>query len=150
MTRPLILAGGLVLNPAPPGSLLKRPRQQQRKLSLGRTPRALDAPYLALVRQLPCLKCGMEPAGEAAHVRMASAAFGKRSGMGEKPDDRWCAPLCPACHTRDPDSQHKVGEQQFWHDLGLNPLLICEELYAAAPDLIKMRAIVFHAVARRS
>jgi hypothetical protein len=81
-----------IVHPGPPGHLLKRVSQPRARVEevAGR-----DLPYLALVRQLPCLKCGMEPS-EAAHVRFASAAFGKASGLGRKPDDRHSVPLCSA------------------------------------------------------
>lgn len=133
---------------APIGSLLKQPRAARAKRT-GRAVRTQDADYLAAIRQLPCCKCGMEPCGEAAHVRMNSAAHGKRGSMAAKPDDKWCAPLCGGCHRLDADSQHHIGEGQFWCTLDLNPLLICEALYAASPDVVKMRAIVLSFIAGR-
>jgi hypothetical protein len=132
---------------AKPGELLKRingvaPQPLPREAS--------DPAYLAMIRQLPCLKCGMDPCGEAAHVRMQSGAHGKHNGIGRKPDDRWAAPLCACCHREDRDSQHRVGELVFWHRLGSNPLLICERLYAARGDLVRMRAIALLAIAEAS
>jgi hypothetical protein len=91
----------------------------------------------------------MEPCGEAAHVRQNSAAFNKRGGMGKRPADKWALPLCPDCHTRDRDSQHKIGELQFWHDAGLSPLLVCERLYAARGDVVRMRAVVVAAIGEK-
>lgn len=105
--------------------------------------------YLKLIRQLPCLKCGMEPAGEAAHVRLNSAAFNKRQAMAKKPEPRWCVPLCSGCHWRDRDALHRTGEYLFWHQIGLNPLLVCERLYAARGDVVRMRAIALAAIAER-
>jgi hypothetical protein len=136
-----------IFAPSPPGALLKRagaaalpqqPRNQQG-----------DADYLALVRQLPCLHCGMEPAYEAAHVRMASAAFGKASGLAKKPADRWALPLCPDHHRLGRDAQHHQGEQLFWDALGINPLIVCEQLYAQRGDLVAMRAVIFITIATR-
>lgn len=132
--------------PAAPGAMLKRvaaPAPRPHKTDAGR-----DPAYLALVRDLPCLHCGMEPS-EAAHVRMASAAFGKASGLGKKPDDRWALPLCSADHRLLATSQHQRGEQQFWADLGISPLIVCEQLYAQRGDLVAMRAVVFVAIAGR-
>ena len=91
----------------------------------------------------------MEPCGEAAHVRLTSAAFHKRGGMGKKPSDRWAAPLCGSCHREDRNALHRVGEYLFWLDLGINPLLICTRLYAARGDLVRMRAIILVAIAER-
>lgn len=131
---------------APVGSMLKRvaaPAVRPPKTEAER-----DPAYLALVRDLPCLHCGTEPS-EAAHVRMASAAFGKASGLGKKPEDRWALPLCSADHRLLATSQHERGEQQFWADLGISPLIVCEQLYAQRCDLVAMRAVVLVAIAGR-
>jgi hypothetical protein len=131
---------------APIGSLFKRPMERARR---SRKAREESPTYLALIRQLPCLKCGMEPCGVAAHVRLNSAAHGKRQAMGQKPDDKWAVPLCAGCHTQDADAQHKVGEMPFWYAVGINPLLACERLQHAAPDVVAMRAVVFRLIAER-
>lgn len=137
-------------NRAPIGSLLKRPGNERHKREkMGRSPRIQEPSHLQAIRELPCMKCGLDPCGEAAHVRMNSAAFNKRAGKGEKPDDKWSLPLCGGCHRLDPDSQHRVGEETFWHALGLNPLLICEALHKASPDVVRMRAVVFSFIAQR-
>ena len=136
-----------IFAPSAPGSLLKRvgivtpaphkPDTEQ------------DPAYLAMVRQCPCLSCGMEPS-EADHLRMASAAYGKASGLGKKPADRWALPLCAQDHRIAQHAQHKRGEQDFWHALGINPLLCCAELYAQRTDLVAMRAVIFVTIAERS
>jgi hypothetical protein len=137
-----------IIHPSPPGSLLKRlgdrPAAAPRKDDNDR-----DVSYLANVRLCPCLKCGMEPS-EAAHVRMASAAHGKASGMGKQPADRWALPLCSGCHRDARDAQHKRSEAAFWHDLGINAPLTCERLHTQRDDLVAMRAVVFVAIAKRS
>lgn len=133
--------------PSHPGALLKRigaadlPQQPRHARE--------DGDYLALVRQCPCLKCGMEPS-EAAHVRFASAAFGKASGLGRKPEDRHAVPLCAGCHRLDRDAQHNGGERMFWDLLGINPLIVAERLYAKRGDLVAMQAVVMVAIAERS
>lgn len=132
---------------APIGSLLKRPKMSKAAQPY-RSAREKDESYLGLIRQLPCLRCGLDPCGIAAHVRMPSAAHGKpAAGKGVKPDDRWSLPVCEEreCHP----VQHQQGELGFWAELGMAPLLICEELHAAAPDLVKMRAIVIRHVSER-
>lgn len=130
---------------ASPGSLLKR-GQVQPRTRLEVTGR--DLSYLAMVRQLPCLRCGMEPS-EAAHVRYASAAFGKASGFGKKPSYNFCCPLCAGCHRLDRDAQHNRNEREFWDAIGLNPLIVAERLYAVRSDLVAMRAVVMVAIAER-
>jgi hypothetical protein len=132
---------------APIGSLLKHAFDRVPQRRSIETP--ADPAYLEMIRQLPCIKCGMEPCGEAAHVRLTSAAFHKRGGIGKKPEDRWALPLDRGCHQVDPDALHRVGEYLFWHALGINPLLICERLYAQRGDLVAMRAVILSAMAER-
>jgi hypothetical protein len=133
---------------AKPGDLLKRQGEGRgRIIMLAATER--DPVYLARVRMMPCLRCGVEPCGEAAHVRRQSGTFNKRGGMGKRPADRFALPLCRGCHTADADAQHRVGEALFWLRVGLNPLLVCERLYPARGDLVAMRAVVLRAIAER-
>jgi hypothetical protein len=133
---------------APPGARLKRAFGTTQRIKL-KVVSDLDPVYLEMVRQLPCLHCGMEPCYEAAHVRMASAAFAKASGLGKTPPDRWAVCLCPDHHRLLRDCQHARGERLFWEKLGINPLLVAERLYAARGDLVKMRAVVLVAIASR-
>ena len=130
--------------PAPVGSGLK-----QFGAALPRS--NLDAPepdYLALIRDLPCLSCGMEPS-EAAHVRYASAAFGKASGLGKKPEDRWAVPLCACCHRINRDAQHKRNEEAFWIGIDVNPLLVAMRLWERRFDPLAMRMVVVAAIMER-
>src|SRR6266852_451128 len=89
---------------APPGSLLKRHDAAPATRGPRKDASDCDADYLGKVRCCPCLRCGMEPS-EAAHVRFASAAFGKASGMQKRPADRWAVPLSADCHRLARDAQ---------------------------------------------
>lgn len=133
-----------IANRAPYGALLKHPRPATHKAP-ARTPRVLEPDHLACIRRLPCTACGLEPCGEAAHVRMQSGAYGKRSGMGVKPDDRFAVPLCHPCHME----QHREGELTYWYRLNLSPLLLCTALHNATSDLPRMRKIVIDFMERR-
>jgi hypothetical protein len=132
---------------APPGSLLKSFAPV--------TPRRIwiatevDEAYLALVRQCPCLCCGLDPCGEAAHVRYASAAYGKASGLQKRPPDKWALPLCGDDHRVAKTSQHNRNEQEFWASLGINALATFKRLHLQAGDLVAMRAVVMTAIAER-
>lgn len=108
-----------------------------------------DPAYLAQVRACPCLNCGLDPCGEAAHVRFASAAFGKASGLGKKPPDKFALPLCAEDHRLGRRAQHTRDEQGFWYELGINPLITAERLYAQRGDLVAMRAVIFSTIATR-
>lgn len=90
-----------------------------------------DPAHLDLIRKLPCL-LGGEGKVEAAHVRMSDAAYGKpNSGVGQKPDDCWTAPLSAEKHRE----QHAAGERWFWEEHGINPLLIAQRLYGVSVAL---------------
>lgn len=135
-------------NTAPPGTLQKR--------LIGLNVRAKlqdiadsDPAYQRLIRMMPCLHCGLEPCGEAAHLRMASGAHGKASGMGKKPIAKWCLPLCSEHHRLAQRAQHQIGERQFWAELGIDPFHTAELLYDRRGDYAAMRAIVLIVIAER-
>lgn len=133
-------------NRAPPGTLFKRPDSRAKIKETFRRPRERDDSHLAAIRQCPCLGCGEDPAGIAAHVRMPSAAHNKgAAGTGRKPSDKWTVPLCRACH----DKQHSYGEITFWFHVDLSPFLICERLYSASPNIEAMRHVCFNVRAPR-
>jgi len=134
--------------PAPYGALLKRSPVAAPRAAKAEGERSPD--YLALIRQLPCLYCGVSPCGEAAHVRLASAAFGKSSGLQKKPDDCWALPLCRDDHLNARHAQHKRSEAEFWQSLGINPLLVCERLWAKRGDFVAMEKVAMVAIAERS
>lgn len=97
-------------------------------------PRIRDDKFLAFVRKQPCCVCGWVGEIDAAHIRMPSTVYGKpATGMQEKPDDKWCVPLCrvipgvkAGCHK----NQHSMGEAAYWREIGLNPFEIAIRLYA--------------------
>ena len=135
-----------IVHDTPIGSLLKREITVLRP----KGPELYKDPdYLAQVRECPCLYCGLDPCGEAAHLRMASGAYGKSSGMGKKPEDRWALPLCGSCHRDAKHAQHKRNEDEFWRSIGINPLLTATKLYAQRGDLVAMRAVIFVAISER-
>lgn len=94
-----------------------------------REPRVKCPAFLAFVRREPCCACGASPS-QAAHVRMGCPAIGKRNaGIGEKPSDRWCVPLCRWCHLDSHQSQHNVGERVFWRNARLDPFELATKLW---------------------
>lgn len=94
-------------------------------------PRVKKESHLSWVRTLPGLTDGVWGSTEAAHVRMGSLAHGKRkSGLQEKPDDRWTVPLSREVHRR----QHSMGEEAFWYDLDIDPLTVASLLWSASGD----------------
>lgn len=138
---------------SPPGTLLKRagaasPLHPQQG---PRNPKALeDADYLKMVRQLPCLYCGVEPCGEAAHVKFSSFQFGKSNALGKRLRHEDALPLCRTDHLDARHAQHKGNEEAFWEGLGIMPYVVAGRLYAQRGDLVAMRAVVMVAIAERS
>jgi len=82
--------------------------------------------HLAFVRSRACSipKCGNWGPVEAAHVRSGSGA-----GIGQKPDDFRAVSLCRDCH----NMQHRVGEETFWRESGVDPEALIEAFIAASP-----------------
>lgn len=130
--------------PARPGELLKRFDAPPAKRKSESQP-----DYLAQVRQLPCLYCGVEPCGEAAHISYSSAQFGKSNSFGKRAHDSCALPLCRDDHLNARHAQHKGSEEAFWTALGISPYLVAKHLYAQRGDLVAMRAVVMVAIANR-
>jgi hypothetical protein len=124
-----------VFKPSPPGSLFKSALSPKKKIAFGKKARKIDNEHLSLIRECPCVSCGLDPCGEAAHIRMTSD--GRPTGIGRKPDDAKTISLCRTCHTQ----QHDVGETKFWGQF--NPLRVAETLYKLSPNLEGMRAAAF-------
>lgn len=124
----------------PPSSLFKRePEPRERRKDLGRNPRQRDEEHLAAIRLCPCLSCGKEPCGEAAHIRMSSAKDGKPiTGIGTRPSDEFALCLCHSCHME----QHAIGEAGFFDRLGIAPVFAARQLYHYSPNVPAMKACI--------
>jgi len=93
-------------------------------------PRKQDGKHLAWIRTLPCLVTSQYGV-EAAHIRYAAPAYGKReTGKAEKPDDRWTVPLSPEMHR----SQHDTNEQKFWEQHKIDPCQVALALHGVSGD----------------
>lgn len=69
-----------------------------------------DKKYVKWIRTQPCLVCFKTPS-QAHHYRTA-----ENSGMGIKPADEWCVPLCHAHHSE----LHKTGIKTFSGKYGVD------------------------------
>lgn len=106
-----------------------------------RQPRERDNKHLAFIRRLPCAACLTTGGSDAAHLRAGDLNIGKRpTGKAEKPSDRWTAPLCRDCHTR----QHSGAELAFWQALGIDPFDLCQALFAVSGDTTAAEAIILN------
>lgn len=139
-----------ISRPEPPGSLLKRITVGTAPRRDGAEPKGGDPAHLAEVRQMPCLYCGVEPCGEAAHVKYSCAAFGMKNMLGKRVEDSRALPLCRDDHLNARHAQHRGSEEAFWAALGINPYVVTTRLYAQRGDLVAMRAVVLVAIAERS
>lgn len=93
-----------------------------------RQPRVRNEPFLRYIRTLRCIACHRPPPSHAAHIRMGSPAYEKRStGAGERPSDCWATPLCERCHIGE---QHAMGERIFWEQHKIDPFAVAKNLYA--------------------
>lgn len=94
-------------------------------------PRERDEGHLKFIRSLRCCLCG-KPGPDPAHIRSASAVYGKReTGGAEKASDKWTVPLCREHH----DEQHAVGnELTWWASKRIDPFGLALALYAATGD----------------
>lgn len=91
--------------------------------------------YRAFIRSLPCIQCAIEGRTtfgcDPAHVSYAFPGWTHR-GKGTKVDDVRCVPSCRTHH----DEQHADGnERRYWARYGLDPVLFCQALADAAPDV---------------
>lgn len=100
--------------------------------------------YQERIRALPCLSCGRVPS-ECAHIRFSDFKAGKvNPGLGAKPEDRWCVPLCSVCH-RGRGGQHTRGERQWWDDKKIDPHAIARDLWDARDDYELQLKVIRHA-----
>ena len=97
-----------------------------------RDPRKHDEKHLAFIRQLPCLVCLDNTATEACHIRYSDSRAAKvNPGVGQKPHDFWCVPLCGRHHRE----QHAVGsEAAFWKQVEIDSLFVAMALYLNSGD----------------
>jgi len=70
--------------------------------------------YLAFIDSKPCLICGR--ASTHHHVRLYGGG-----GVGMKPPDNYCVPICVKCHTQ----LHAMPERDFWSYSNID---ICVEI----------------------
>ena len=85
-----------------------------------------NAGYLAFLRGLPCAVTGKYGV-EAAHVSFANPEYGSYGrSKTQKVADLFALPLSPEEHRR----QHGMNEREYWSETGINPHLLCLNLWA--------------------
>jgi hypothetical protein len=99
-------------------------RKPQRRVSSptrNRPPR--DEVYLARIREILRIACGIEGRSEAAHS-------GTDGGMSQKASDHSCVPLCADCHRQASGAYHRIGKRAFEERRGISFARIVERLNA--------------------
>ena len=66
--------------------------------------------YRIWISEQPCLKCGSFSVSAPHHE---DNGFWN-SGMGMKPPDTQCLPLCHDCHI---NKRHNMGPEEFWGEI---------------------------------
>jgi hypothetical protein len=79
-----------------------------------------NARYLAWIRTLPCVVCGVIRGIEASHTGP--------HGLGQKSPDSSAVPLCSLHHRTGKDSYHKLGPRAFCATHGLSLPSIVQQL----------------------
>lgn len=97
-----------------------------------------SAKHLDFIRGLPCLICHDNISTEAAHVRMTDSRVGKVNPGHAKPHDYFTVPLCGRHHRE----QHSMGERDFWHRQGIDPVLLALMLYAVTGNQAEAERII--------
>lgn len=67
---------------------------------------------------LPCAVCSRMSGGAAVIEAAHTNVWGPR-GLGQKTSDFSAIPLCAAHHRENPDSYHRLGEQEFSYRHGI-------------------------------
>jgi hypothetical protein len=103
-------------------------KPQRRATSPTRKGPPRDETYLAWIREMPCIACGVEG-------RSVSAHTGTDGGMSQKASDYSCVPLCADCHTQAPGAYHRIGKWAFEERHGLSSARMVERLNAEWREL---------------
>ena len=114
---------------------IRRPATAFSRMPRQRRPRERARSHLKWIATLPCAICLAEGRSQAAHIRLASAAHGKRAvGLGEKPDDCWTVPLCVEHHLTGMEAQHRMVEADFWRQHRRDPFSLALALWRFSGD----------------
>ena len=120
--------------PSRPGhhqrAVLRR-RIDKSALALPEPRRVRDKDHLRYVASQPCLLCSATPS-DAHHVR-----FAQPRAMGRKVGDEFTVPLCRAHHR---ELHHSGNEAAWWHDMGIDPIEIAQQLWSETENRQSQKA----------
>lgn len=121
---------------------LKRKRRRERRARAKaidasrpeqRQERQEDPAYLRWLRARCCIAGAIARSPcdgpiDPAHIRFADPTAGRMNpGLGRKPDDRWCLPVCRRHH----EAQHLAGNEARWwaQEVGVDPSDVARSMY---------------------
>ena len=81
--------------------------------------------YLAAVRKVACSTCHESRKSHPHHIRFGTA--GRMAGLGRKPPDWFCVPLCVWCHTS--LHNHRHGEEEWWRSRAIDAYAYRKEMF---------------------
>jgi hypothetical protein len=90
------------------------------ELKIGAAKRHRHKSHLRYVASQPCLLCERQPS-DPHHLR-----FAQPRGLGMKVSDEFTVPLCREHHRQ---LHHSGNENAWWHDMGIEPLVIAKTLW---------------------
>lgn len=110
------------------------------------TPRERDGmseKHTQLVAKLCCLGCGASPFIDPTVVPHHLLRTGEH-GMGIKSTDKWCVPLCHACHGPGvPGSLHELADEDAWFSArNIDARAVARALWRNTGDLKAMNRVI--------
>lgn len=96
-------------------------------------PKIRSEKHRRFISGLPCCVCSLEGQTQAAHIRHENGG-----GMGLKPSDEFCVPLCVSCHAE----QHHFSEKKYW---GINidtAKQLAKNLHTSSGDEAEARFLI--------
>lgn len=104
--------------------------------------------HLELIRKLPCIITGREPAGTAHHLKTGPAR--KERGMGLTATDRWALPMNWDDHLNGVERVGSTRELAWFQERGIrDPYAVAKSLWDASPNFERMRQLVLSNLAHQ-
>lgn len=122
-------------------SLVERDKAKRTRKTAAQKREGNSELHLELIRKLPCIITGHEPAGTAHHLKSGPAR--KERGLGQKATDEWSLPINWNDHLNGVELVGSTRELAWFQERGIpDPYQVAKSLAAASPDFDRMREII--------
>lgn len=81
--------------------------------------------FLAYVRRFECAVTTKVQGACSGDIEAAHVRIGTDGGVGQKPSDCFCLPLCSEHHRR----QHQIGERSFEKETGISMKAMADQMW---------------------